>query len=121
VLLRPTALPTGQNDPLFERPDLTQDDYYRLRHPSRLTAARPLCSAESRRWSPAELRDVARLARLSLSQEPGRFTRQDGLAVYVIASRPDEFACRQHTPADGPVIDFRYGRLTQRGARAGGR
>lgn len=26
--------------PLFERPDLTQDDYYRLRHPSRLTAAR---------------------------------------------------------------------------------
>jgi hypothetical protein len=40
VLLRPTALPTGQNDPLFERPDLTQDDYYRLQHPSRLTAAR---------------------------------------------------------------------------------
>jgi hypothetical protein len=40
VLLRPAALPTGQNDPLFERPDLTEDDYYRLRHPSRLTAAR---------------------------------------------------------------------------------
>jgi hypothetical protein len=40
VLLRPAALSTGQNDPLFERPDLTQDDYYRLRHPSRLTAAR---------------------------------------------------------------------------------
>jgi site-specific recombinase XerC len=39
---RPAALPTGQNDPLFERPDLTQDDYYRLRHPSRLTAPRRL-------------------------------------------------------------------------------
>jgi hypothetical protein len=40
VLLRPAALPTGQNDPLFERPDLTEDGYHRLRHPSRLTAAR---------------------------------------------------------------------------------
>ncbi len=40
MLLRPAALPTGQNDPLFGQPDLTQDDYYRLRHPSRLTAAR---------------------------------------------------------------------------------
>ena len=42
MLLRPAALPTGQNDPLFERPDLTQDDYYHLRHPSHLTAARPV-------------------------------------------------------------------------------
>ena len=30
MLLRPAALPTEQNDALFERPDLTQDDYYRL-------------------------------------------------------------------------------------------
>jgi hypothetical protein len=42
VLLRPAALPTEQNDPLFEQPDLTQDGYYRLRHPSRLTAAKRL-------------------------------------------------------------------------------
>jgi hypothetical protein len=27
VLLRPAALPTGQDNPLFERPDLTHDDY----------------------------------------------------------------------------------------------
>jgi hypothetical protein len=40
VLLRPAALPTGYYDPLFERPDLTEDDCHRLRHPSRLTAAR---------------------------------------------------------------------------------
>jgi hypothetical protein len=40
VLLRPAALPTGYYDPLFERSDLTEDDYHRLRHPSRLTAAR---------------------------------------------------------------------------------
>jgi transcription regulator MmyB-like protein len=40
VLLRPSALPPGQNDPLFERPDLSLDDYYRLRYLSRLTAAR---------------------------------------------------------------------------------
>jgi hypothetical protein len=38
VLLRP---PTCYYDPLFERPDLTEDDYYPLRHPSRLTAAKP--------------------------------------------------------------------------------
>ena len=40
MLLRPAALPTGYYDPLFERPDLTEDDYHRLRQPSRLTAAR---------------------------------------------------------------------------------
>ena len=28
VLLRPAALPTEQNGPLFEQPDLTRDGYY---------------------------------------------------------------------------------------------
>ena len=45
MLLRPAALPTGYYDPLFERPDLTEDDYHRLRHPSRLTAATRIATA----------------------------------------------------------------------------
>jgi hypothetical protein len=82
VLLRPAALPTGQNDPLFERPHLTQDDYYRLRHPSPLTAARRVTAA--------------------LGREQGQFLGPVGDPQHASAGRPLEDR-REHGLGRGRV------------------
>ena len=72
--------------------------------------------------APTELRDVARPARVPLSQEPGRFTQQDRLAVMSPLPGPlNPHATSTPRPTGARQSIFAPGAWLSAGARAGGR